>query len=80
MPPAARASWGFLGLLLLGVSAYAITYGATRLGLLGQRQEARVMECSVQGGRVIHSTPAGTCGPPCLPTEWAARGHAGQVS
>ncbi|BDH53025.1 hypothetical protein MTP02_40360 [Streptomyces albus] len=35
---------------LLGVSAYAVTSGATRLGLLGQRQEARVMECSVQGG------------------------------
>ncbi|KLI96107.1 hypothetical protein WQ59_27765 [Streptomyces sp. KE1] len=32
------------------MSAYAITYGATRLGLLGQRQEARVMECSAQGG------------------------------
>ncbi|AXQ56889.1 hypothetical protein SF12_04400 [Streptomyces sp. MBRL 601] len=47
---ATTASWGFLGLLLLGVSAYAITDGATRLGLLGQRQEARVMECSAQGG------------------------------
>lgn len=39
--PRARASWGFLGLLLLGVFAYAVTSGATRLGLLGQRQEAR---------------------------------------
>lgn len=46
---ATGVSWGFLGLLLLGVSAYAITDGATRLGLLGQRQEARVMECSAQG-------------------------------
>ncbi|MFE7674420.1 hypothetical protein ACFU5N_19625 [Streptomyces albidoflavus] len=44
------ASWAFLGLLLLGVSAYAITYGATRLGLLGQRQEARFrLACAGRG-------------------------------
>lgn len=66
MPLAARASWGFLGLLLLGVSAYAVTSGATRLGLLGQRQEAPVDEGFVADATralfcVLPLTASGVC-------------------
>lgn len=66
MPRVARTCWGFLGLLLLGVSAYAVTSGATRLGLLGQRQEAPVDEGFVVGTTrallcVLPLTASGVC-------------------